>query len=154
LNTDRDDVRGDLSATTTGIASRSSDHAAECADWRPVGLSGRDSALRDSLLDLKIAGGRDAAAALFIIDQAEEFLASPETAESFLRTMAGILADRTLRAIAVLTLRSDFFGRFQRLSSAIDLPLETIAVGPMPVQGYHRSSRDPPSAPRFKSSQS
>lgn len=105
------------------------------ADWRAL----RDrleaspaSALADTLVDLRMAAGSDAATPLLLIDQAEELEAT--ASDAVLAAITAAVSDPALGAIALFTLRSDFFAAFQRQAVPAGLALQTVPIAAMPLE--------------------
>jgi hypothetical protein len=68
---------------------------------------------------------------LLPIDQFEDFLTGDEDGNRFLPALASVLRERARPLIAAVTLRSDFFGRFQSHPALAGTPFETLAVRSM-----------------------
>ena len=105
-------------------------------DWRKLrdDLLGPDPprALADFANDLRARAGASEAQILIPIDQAEELfgVADPKEAKRFLEVLSQALTEN-LPFMAVMALRSDFFGQLQSAKS-LRARFEEFSLGPMP----------------------
>ena len=89
--------------------------------------------LSNVALDLQIVRKRREATVLLIIDQAEELFvrSEKEKTASFLSLLRSAIEVPNSPLMAIFTLRSDFFGDFQRQQTLLGLSREHLTVGPI-----------------------
>ncbi len=104
-------------------------------DWKQIRdrlATGGSQAILDLAHDLAAASGHAETAVLLVIDQFDELLGKDVSGQAadFLRRLRQALAGPVY---ALLTLRSDFLGAFQKHRDLRDLAFANLTLGPMPA---------------------
>jgi WD40 repeat protein len=89
--------------------------------------------LAETARELRFLANRPEATTLLIVDQFEELLDRPTDHPStgVLKLLRGAAEPSDSRVVVLATMRSDFLAKFQDTPSLIDLPYESLPVGPL-----------------------
>jgi WD40 repeat protein len=123
------------------VLARSFEEAGKQRDWKElhglISAEGAGDALTQLARELSFSIKRPEATVLLCIDQLEELftLSGPEEADRFLSTLRGAAESAASQILIAATVRSDFLGAVQTLSTLREVSFAELLVNPMSLAG-------------------